>query len=1077
MKKYRKSSIKILSVVLMVAMLIMQIPMTVFAEEILHESNEMSECHPLHDENCGYTHAVEDVLCTHECDICQPKENKESVGKCTCNPIPANEDGHISTDCPLYEFEGVDLAKNEGKTVTSFAENRMITKRTASLSLQSIIITDNNGTEVVPVDGVYDMLGSEGWKWDKNKNILTLSGANFDVSDNVALYLVPDVTIELIGENSITDTWTSAIHVYGNSVTIKGSGTLNVNATQGACIVADAGSNSSPDIIIESGTLELVSGIDGAIFTPGNIIVSGGNITATSYYPGLNATEGINISDATVVVKSSNDSAIFTKGALTISDSAKITVVDSLYSGINAKGNITITDSTVSTSGGTNINTGSSYTAIYTPEILTINGKSKVTAKGDWRGMEAETALLITGNAEVRATGSNSGLQSKDITIFENAVVEATSTASSGIAGQNSISIIENAEVTATGAQAGIVSNGSMNLSAKNIKATGGWYGVDNEGVNASGITIGGKLTAVATGGHGIYGTKSIIGDDKADIMATGTMNGILVVDNIIFTNSKVEAIGNGGNGISTKGKITFDGGAVHAKGASTYAAIRTENEQTGSETAESKISLTNLIEKNGGKVAFCDWVSDNGKMISWSTFIAKDDDRLTTTFKGGFTNGLLEVWLAAPHTVTFDMNGGSGMNFTNKVYPGNNVLAPTTDPTKDGHHFSGWYLDNTKFDFENMTITEDITLKAKFAAHTPTKDDGDCTTAIKCSVCGMETTPAKTHIISDWLSDALNHWKECIKTDCTHTELSTVHTYGKWVIDKDATETETGSKHRDCSVCGHREVVTIPVVPHTHAPSLEWSKDTNNHWHNCIANDGERMDEAAHKWNIGVITTPATITQDGVKTFTCTVCQQTKTEIMHKLPSNGALADNSTGIKVEYEDGSVFDSGIILRVTSKPQEEMDTFKNFVDKAAAGLTLGGLYDVKLLKDGVAIQPDGKIKISITLTDAIKSMTNLQIVYIDDAGNVTIIPSETKGGMITFFTDHFSHYGVIGKVKSSDTGGKNSNSGSIDSSQMKDNSPQTGDSSAALLFTHGMFASATALVILNKKRKVLKLLKK
>lgn len=1041
------------------------IPTAVLAEEISLKANEMTECHPVHDENCGYTQAVEGALCAHECDICQPKESSEPEKKCTCDPILANAGGHISTDSPLYDLENVDLAKCKAETVPPFAENRMVTKRTASLSLQSYTITDNNGNEVVPVDGVYDMLDSEGWKWDKNKNILTLSGANFGVSDNVALYLTPDVTIELIGTNFITDTWTSAIHVYGSSVTIKGSGSLSVNASQGACIVADAGSGSSPDIIIESGTLELVSDIDAAIFTPGNIIVSGGNITATGYYAGLEATEGITISGATVAVKSSNASAIFTNGALTISDSAEITVADSLYSGINAKGNITITESTVSSCGGTNISTGNSYTAIYTPETLTINGESRVTTNGDWRGMEAGTALAIAGNAKVTAAGSNSGLQSKDVTISENAVVEATSTAASGIVGHNSISIIGKADVTATGAQAGIVSNGSMNLSAENIEATGGWYGLDNEGDNASGITIGGKLTAVATGGHGIYGTKSIMGDEKADITATGTMNGIQVADNITFTSSKVEAIGNGGCGISSKGKITVNGGAVHAKGASTYAAIRTENVQTGSESAESKISLTNLIEKNGGKVAFCDWVINDGNKTSWTTFIAKEEDGLTTTAEGGFTNGLLEVWLAAPHTVTFDVNGGSGTNSTVKVYPGNNVTAPATDPAKDGCHFSGWYLDDTKFDFTNTTITGDITLKAKLDAHTPGADDGDCTTAIKCSVCGVETTSAKTHTISDWQSDATNHWKKCANAGCTHTEQSTVHTFGEWIIDTDATETAAGSKHRVCDTCKYSETSEIPVLPHSHKPVTEWSSDATNHWHNCVANDGVRMNVANH--------TPSEVAT-AEHSQVCTVCGY---EIAPKLPPKNVIVDKNTGTKAEYEDGSVFDADIVLSVTSKPQAEMDKFKDSVNKAAAGLTLGGLYDVKLLKDGVAIQPNGKIKVSIPLTDAMKYMTNLQLVYIDDNGNVTIIPSEVKDGMITFVTDHFSNYGVIGKVKSIDPGDNNSNNGNTKSPQTRDNSPQTGDSSAVLLFMLMMLASGTALVILSKKRKVLKHLKK
>lgn len=40
------------------------------------------------------------------------------------------------------------------------------------------------------------------------------------------------------------------------------------------------------------------------------------------------------------------------------------------------------------------------------------------------------------------------------------------------------------------------------------------------------------------------------------------------------------------------------------------------------------------------------------------------------------------------------------------------------------------------------------------------------------------------------------------------------------------------------------------------------------------------------------------------------------------------------------------------------------------------------------------------------------MTDLKVVYIDDDGNVTIIPSQIIDGKIVFVTDHFSYYGVI-----------------------------------------------------------------
>ena len=49
------------------------------------------------------------------------------------------------------------------------------------------------------------------------------------------------------------------------------------------------------------------------------------------------------------------------------------------------------------------------------------------------------------------------------------------------------------------------------------------------------------------------------------------------------------------------------------------------------------------------------------------------------------------------------------------------------------------------------------------------------------------------------------------------------------------------------------------------------------------------------HSWNNGIVTTPATTAAAGVKTYTCTVCGETKTESIAKLPSGG-LGSSSGG-------------------------------------------------------------------------------------------------------------------------------------------------------------------------------------
>ena len=89
-----------------------------------------------------------------------------------------------------------------------------------------------------------------------------------------------------------------------------------------------------------------------------------------------------------------------------------------------------------------------------------------------------------------------------------------------------------------------------------------------------------------------------------------------------------------------------------------------------------------------------------------------------------------------------------------------------------------------------------------------------------ECTVCGytmtIETIPATgggehTHSYgSEWKNDATNHWHEC---SCGDKADKAAHDF-KWVVDKEATATQKGSKHEECRVCGYKKAaVEIPAT------------------------------------------------------------------------------------------------------------------------------------------------------------------------------------------------------------------------------------------------------------------------
>ena len=63
----------------------------------------------------------------------------------------------------------------------------------------------------------------------------------------------------------------------------------------------------------------------------------------------------------------------------------------------------------------------------------------------------------------------------------------------------------------------------------------------------------------------------------------------------------------------------------------------------------------------------------------------------------------------------------------------------------------------------------------------------------------------------TDWTSDTDNHWNIC--SDCGEKQNIAAHEF-EWVIDKDATATESGSKHEECKICGYQKTaIEIPAT------------------------------------------------------------------------------------------------------------------------------------------------------------------------------------------------------------------------------------------------------------------------
>ena len=106
------------------------------------------------------------------------------------------------------------------------------------------------------------------------------------------------------------------------------------------------------------------------------------------------------------------------------------------------------------------------------------------------------------------------------------------------------------------------------------------------------------------------------------------------------------------------------------------------------------------------------------------------------------------------------------------------------------------------------------------------TSDGSDGTMWVLTDLTMTPVADGHTHNYgTEWKYDETNHWHEC---ECGNKADITAHTF-KQIIDKEATATEKGSKHEECTVCGYKKTaVDIPATGVGISSDDEANKPTN---------------------------------------------------------------------------------------------------------------------------------------------------------------------------------------------------------------------------------------------------------
>lgn len=204
------------------------------------------------------------------------------------------------------------------------------------------------------------------------------------------------------------------------------------------------------------------------------------------------------------------------------------------------------------------------------------------------------------------------------------------------------------------------------------------------------------------------------------------------------------------------------------------------------------------------------------------------------------------------------------------------NIVDPN-DPAP-GHNWDTAYDSNETHHWHNCTnancpITEN-NQKDGYAVHTPGAAATE-TTPQTCTECGYELAPALGHIHAKHLKFVAE-----VSASCTTDGVKAHY------------ECDCGKLFSDADDTVYVTAEELKIAAH-HTYGKDWVSDNDeNHYHAC-SKCGDKTDVTAHSYDNGMITTPATETTEGVKTYTCSVCNHTKTETVPKLSHTHSLSED----------------------------------------------------------------------------------------------------------------------------------------------------------------------------------------
>lgn len=462
-----------------------------------------------------------------------------------------------------------------------------------------------NGEDILTAQDYTVNCGDGTAVYDPNTNTLTLNDAHINEFDDISgIYAKGDLNIKLVGDNTLDGGLPYGIYAKEGSLSIEGSGTLNITANTFG-IIADKDLSISSEIeklqIItdvqalrseKGGTVtiggEVFTGLDkkitieyGKTLAPlTELTVNGTDILAAKDYT-VNCGDGEAVYDPNTNTLTLNNAVIDykqnendnSKGAIMFDGDLNINLIGENYI-TSVTGAIFSRDRGLLTIKGDKLTINSVYYGIGKINIgsITVDGAEldiSVVDKAPFSGigMHAGGTVSIINGANVKSVGNSANTNS---IIGNGGIIISDSTVCADIVSENGYGAIcsdhdiyiSNSQVDASTAS----TSGSIAIRAGNDL-----MGTDGDIV----IEDNSSVTVKDVNGTALYSmTGDIRVSDSTFISNTDGMN-LVAVNDVVITNSKVEAFSASAWGIYAYNNLQIEGSSdVTAKGGEQYAAI-----------------------------------------------------------------------------------------------------------------------------------------------------------------------------------------------------------------------------------------------------------------------------------------------------------------------------------------------------------------------------------------------------------------------------------------------------------------------------------------------------------------------